>query len=595
MNNLSLGLIGNSTTSALIDQNASIVWWCFPYFDSNPICCRLLSPDSTGREVGFIDVVCDNLLSTRQTYERNTAILTTVFEGRDGFIFRVTDFAPRFQQHGRLYAPATLVRIIERIEGRPRIAIRIRPVFSYGAEEPEIRSGTNHISFTGSAHPMRVTTNAATSVILAEQLFYLNDTITLIMGPDQTVESAPREFGRSLLEQTRGYWNAWVRNLAIPFEWQEAVIRSAITLRLNSFDDTGAIIAAVTTSIPEAANSGRNWDYRFCWLRDSYFVVSALNSMGATGPMLRYLDYILNILADTRDAPIQPVYGIHREAILEEWEAANLFGYRMMGPVRVGNLAYLQIQNDVFGSAVLACTHAFFDTRLKQAADMGVFRDLERMGEMAIRNYDTPDAGIWELRGTKRIHTFSSLMCWAACDRLGIIAKKLGLEDRAAYWIENARMIHDEICSRAWNPELNSFVSTFDGDRLDASLLLMGELRFMKPDDPRFINTIAAVEKHLQRGDYLLRYDEEDDFGFPETAFIVCTFWWILALAYIGETEKARGLFENILSMRNHLGLLSEDLDPETGELWGNFPQTYSMVGIVMCAIRLSIPWHEAF
>ena len=595
MNNLSLGLIGNSRTNALIDQNASIVWWCYPYFASDPICSSLLSPEPKGREVGFIDVVCDNILMSRQTYERNTAILTTLFEGKDGFKFKVTDFAPRFQQHGRLYAPSTLVRIIERVEGRPRIAIRIRPTFNYASEEPEIRTGAHHISYIGSTQSMRVTTNAAASVILTEQLFYLSESITLIMGPDQTVESAPRELGRTLLEQTRAYWTSWVRNLAIPFEWQSAVIRAAITLRLNTFDDTGAIIAAVTTSIPEAANSGRNWDYRFCWLRDAYFVVSALNSMGATGPMLRYLDYILNILADTRDAPIQPVYGIHREAILEELEAPNLLGYRMMGPVRVGNQAYLQIQNDVFGAAVLACTHAFFDSRLEQAADMHIYRDLERMGELAIRNYDMPDAGIWELRGTRRVHTFSSVMCWAACDRLGTIAKKLGLEDRAAYWIEHARMIHDEICRRAWNSELNSFVSTFGGDRLDASLLLMGELRFMEPDDPRFINTIAAVEKHLRRGDYLLRYDEEDDFGYPETAFIICTFWWILALTYIGEKERARALFENILSKRNHLGLLSEDLDPETGELWGNFPQTYSMVGVVMCAIRLSKPWHDAF
>ena len=595
MNNLALGLIGNSRTNALIDQNASIVWWCYPYFDSDPICSRLLTPEVKDREAGFIDVICDNLKQSDQKYERNTAILSTHFEDHSGNRFEVIDFAPRFQMHGRLFAPSMLVRIIRRIAGRPRITIRIRPTVNYGTEPAEVRAGAHHITYMGSLQAMRMTTDAPVSTILAEQPFYLNDTVTLLMGPDQTVDGAPREVGRSFLERTQRYWYAWVRNLAIPFEWQEATIRAAITLRLNTFDDTGAIIAAVTTSIPEAPDSGRNWDYRYCWLRDAYFVVSALNALGATGTMQRYLDYILNVIADTRDAPIQPVYGIHRDAVLEEREASCLSGYRKMGPVRVGNLAYLQIQNDVFGAAVLASTHAFFDGRLERPADIHIYNDLERLGELAIRNYNMPDAGIWELRGTKRVHTFSSVMCWAACDRLGTIARQLGLDERARYWHDNAREMHAEICRQAWNPELNSFVSTFGGDRLDASLLLMGELRFLEPDDPRFSGTIAAVEKFLRRGNYLLRYDEQDDFGMPETAFVVCTFWWILALTYIGETDRARELFENILSKRNHLGLLSEDVDPLTGELWGNFPQTYSMVGIVQCAIRLSILWHDAF
>jgi GH15 family glucan-1,4-alpha-glucosidase len=595
MNTLALGLIGNSRTSALSDKNASIVWWCYPYFDSDPLCSKLMSPKTKEGETGFIDVLCDNVRQISQQYERNTAILSTRFEDAIGNSFEVLDFAPRFQMHGRLFAPAMLVRIIRRLEGRPRITLRIRPTVNYGEDLSVPLPGTNHISYTGTSQTMRVTTDAPVSTIIAEQAFYLNRTITLLMGPDQTVDGAPREVGRSFLEHTQHYWHAWVRNLAIPFEWQEATIRAAITLRMNTFDDTGAIIAAMTTSIPEAPDSGRNWDYRYCWLRDAYFVVSALNTLGATGTMLRYLDYILNIIADTRGSPLQPVYGIHRDAVLDEREIPTLSGYRKMGPVRVGNLAYLQIQNDVFGAAILASTHSFFDSRIEHPAGPHIYSDLERLGELAIRNYDVPDAGIWELRGSKRIHTFSSVMCWAACDRLAEIGKRLGLSERADYWRDNARQMHDEICRQAWNPALNSFVSTFGGDRLDASLLLMGELRFLEPGDPRFAGTIAAVEKHLRRGNYLLRYDEQDDFGMPETAFIVCTFWWILALTYIGETARARELFENILSKRNHLGLLSEDVDPATGELWGNFPQTYSMVGIVQCAMRLSTPWHDAF
>jgi GH15 family glucan-1,4-alpha-glucosidase len=263
--------------------------------------------------------------------------------------------------------------------------------------------------------------------------------------------------------------------------------------------------------------------------------------------------------------------------------------------VRVGNQAWRQVQNDVFGAAILASTHAFFDSRLERPAGRQMFADLERLGQQAIRVYQQVDAGIWELRGSQRIHTFSSLMCWAACDRLASIATRLNLKQRAVYWSKEAATIRKVIMEYAWNPKLGSFVSTFEGERLDASLLLMSELQFVEPDDPRFIGTLRAVEKHLQRGDFLLRYDEEDDFGRPDSAFIVCTFWWILALANTGEKARARKLFENILRCRNHLGLLSEDVSIDGSELWGNFPQTYSMVGLIQCATRLSIPWEKAY
>ena len=592
---LDLGLIGNSHTSALIDRKGAIVWWCYPHFDSDPICCSLLQNDAVTSEAGIIDVHFEGAALVEQRYERNSAILLSRFADAAGNAIEIIDFAPCFRMHGRLFVPSMLVRIIRRTAGRPRIALRVKPSMEYGAAPATIRHGAHHISYAGAAQAMRLTTDGSISAICDEQAFYLHDSVTMLMGPDETVNGAPHEIGRSFYEQTLAYWQNWVRNLAIPFEWQDVVIRSAITLKMNAFDDTGAIIAAVTTSIPEAPGSTRNWDYRFCWLRDAYFVVNALNSLGATTTMERYLDYILNIIADSRDAPLQPVYGIRREAVLDEWTAPALSGYRGMGPVRVGNLAYYQVQNDVFGAAILAATHAFFDMRLERPADGAMFADLERLGEQAVLNYLVPDAGIWELRGARRIHTFSSMMCWAACDRLANIAKRLKRNDRASYWNEQAITLHQTICAQAWNKELNSFASTFGGDQLDASLLLMCELQFLKADDPRFASTVHATEKHLRRGEFLLRYDEEDDFGRPETAFMVCTMWWIIALAQIGEKGRARELFEVVLAKRNHLGLLSEDVAPETGELWGNFPQTYSMVGLIQCAARLSISWDEAY
>lgn len=593
MKTLDLGLIGNSRTSALVDRKASIVWWCYPHFDSDPICCTLLQPKQG--DWGSIDVELDGAIGTEQQYERNSAVLRTTIRDAAGNGIEVIDFAPRFYHYGRTFAPAMLVRIVRRTAGRPRIALRVRPATDYGSGRAEIRCGAHHISYAGGAQTMRLTTDASVSAVTHERPFFLQESVTLLMGPDETVDGSPREVGRMFYEQTTDYWHRWVRNLAIPFEWQQLVIRAAITLKLNAFEDTGAIVAAVTTSIPEAPQSGRNWDYRYCWLRDAYFVVNALNSLGATGTMERYLEYILNIIADTRDAPLNPVYGIRREAELEENIATGLAGYRGMGPVRVGNLAYHQVQNDVFGEAILATTQAFFDTRLDRPAGYHMFMDLERLGERAISSYNVPDAGMWELRGVKRPHTFSGIMCWAACHRLCCIGAHLGLTERVEYWAEHARKIHHEVCEAAWNPKLGSFVSTFHGDRLDASLLLMAEFQFLAPDDPRFVSTVRMVEKHLRRGDFLLRYDEEDDFGRPETAFLVCTFWWILALAQLGEKDRARALFENVLAKCNHLGLLSEDVVTDTGELWGNFPQTYSMVGLIQCAARLSIAWDKAY
>jgi GH15 family glucan-1,4-alpha-glucosidase len=396
------------------------------------------------------------------------------------------------------------------------------------------------------------------------------------------------------MEETIDYWRDWVRDLAIPFEWQDATIRAAITLKLNAYNDTGAVIAAMTTSIPEAAGTARTWDYRFCWLRDAYFVVNTLNRLNATRTMERYIGYIINIASDASKR-LQPVYQISGRTDLEEREIAWLPGYRGIGPVRAGNQAYLQVQNDVYGSAILASTHIFFDRRLERPGSAALFHQLEVLGEHAARVFAEPDAGIWELRGSARAHTFSSVMCWVACDRLAKIADRLGLQERLRYWRSHADRIHQVIAARAWNGRRGTFVASFEGDSLDASLLLLAELGFVQPDDPRFAATVGAIERDLREGDFVFRYREADDFGVPGNAFIVCTFWYIDALAALGRREEARALFESMLACRNRHGLLAEHIDPRTRELWGNFPQTYSMVGLIVSATRLSIPWYRAF
>jgi GH15 family glucan-1,4-alpha-glucosidase len=289
------------------------------------------------------------------------------------------------------------------------------------------------------------------------------------------------------------------------------------------------------------------------------------------------------------------VYGINGRAVPDERTIDSLTGYRGMGPVRIGNQAHRQVQHDVYGSAILAATHVFFDRRLVQRGDEVLFRRLELLGERAANLFDQPDAGIWELRGAARVHTFSSMMCWAGCDRLARIAAHLGLTDRAAYWGSQAARIHQVVCERSWNPKRESFVGTMDGDTLDASLLRMDEVGFLAPDDPRFVSTVRAIDRELRQGDFVFRYVEEDDFGKPENAFLVCTFWHINALVAVGRRDEARALFENVLACRNQHGLLAEHIDPRTREQWGNFVQTYSMVGIIASAVRLSIRWDQAF
>jgi GH15 family glucan-1,4-alpha-glucosidase len=593
---LDLALIGNCAIGALIDASTEIVWACMPRFDADPVFCSLLRNGKESDEQGLYRIDLIDLDHSEQAYLENTAILVTRLYDRHGGAIEVTDFAPRFSQFGRMFCPMMLIRRVRRLAGSPRVRIVLRPNCDYGAHRPQHTVGSHHIRFVATDQVLRLTTDASLTAVEGALTFFLQDAVTLILGADETIADSVGKLGERFLSETSSYWRQFVRYLGIPFEWQEAVIRAAITLKLNTYEDTGAIIAAMTTSIPEAAGSERNWDYRFCWLRDGYFVVNALNRLGATGAMERYLAYIVNVAAaGTTDSILQPVYGIDGSAQLDERQEHALAGYRGMGPVRVGNLAYRQVQHDVYGSAILTATHVFFDRRLERRGVERLFRRLESLGEKAAVLWDQPDAGLWELRGRAHVHTFSAVMCWAACDRLALIAAALNLLDRTTYWADHAARIHRGICASAWNAQRGSFASSFGGASMDASLLLLHELGFLAADDPRFAATVTAIENDLKHGEYIFRYGEADDFGKPENAFVVCTFWYIYALVALGRTAEARTLFEHMLRCRNRHGLLAEHIDPRTGEAWGNFPQTYSMVGLINAAMLLSRRWDRAF
>lgn len=599
---LDLGVIGNCSIAALIDRRARIVWGCFPRFDRDPVFCSLIDnqAEDGGGELGkgFFGIELVGMTRCEQGYLDNTAILSSVLSDDQGNAIEILDFAPRFVRYERFFRPPQLVRRVRRVSGRPRIRVLVKPCLGIGEKPDEITRGSNHVRFVGADQTIRLTTNAPLSYVVEGTPFAVDQAYSFFIGSDEALRAEIETTSREFLDKTTDYWRDWVRSLSIPFEYQKEVIRAAITLKLCSFEETGAIVAALTTSIPEAPGTQRNWDYRYCWLRDAYFVVHALNRLGTTRTMEDYLGFITNIVdtfSESGAEHLPPLYPITRGGSLTEFEASNLSGYRGHKPVRFGNGAAVQIQNDGYGAVVLAATHSFFDRRRIQPGKETLFGQLERMGELAVAVFDKPDAGPWELREKEAVHSFSSVMCWAACDRLARIAGALGRADRKEYWKSEAKRLKNTIAEQIWNESKGHFVSTFGGEDLDATLLLLAELGFVKPDDARFVATVEAIGRDLKRGDLLLRYATQDDFGYMHTGFLICAFWYVDALNAIGRSDEAKELFGRILQRRNSFGLLSEDADLKTGELWGNFPQTYSHVGLINCAMRLSRDWEEAF
>ncbi len=591
---LHLGAIGNGSASALVDARGRIVWSCWPRFDGDPVFHALLGRPADGSPddgAGSFAIEIEGLARSEQHYEPNTAVLRTTLVDERGGVLEITDFAPRFMNRGRMFHPVQLVRRLRVKAGAPRVRIVLAPRFDWGRVVPRTTQGSHHVRFVGPDQVLRLTSSAPIAYVLGGQPFLLAGTTSFFLGPDESLSDGIEELAEAWERETIDYWREWSRRLAVPLQWQDAVIRAAITLKLCVHEDTGAIVAALTTSIPEAPGTQRNWDYRYCWLRDAFFVVRALNSLSEVGTMEGYLRWLANIVAGSQGGHVQPLYGIALEQALVESEVASLPGYRGHAPVRRGNQAYEHFQHDVYGNIVLGAAQAFHDRRLLRPAGAAEFALLEQVGEQAVLVHDKPDAGMWELRTRERVHTSSMLMCWAACDRLAKIAQRLGRADRAVYWSTHASAMRGKLLAGAWNDKRQAFVESLGGEYLDASVLLMAEVGFIDARDPRFVATVETLERELCDGPFMRRYEAPDDFGRPETAFNICSFWRLDALARIGRRDEARSIFEALLAARNPLGLLSEDTHPVTGEMWGNFPQTYSMVGLINGAVRLSEPW----
>lgn len=581
-----MGLIGNCQISALVERSGAVVWCCLPRFDSEPVFSTLLDAQDGGRFlVGPVEEG-----QGKQAYVENTNILETTFKTTSGS-FRVLDFAPRFAQHDRMFRPTQLFRIVEPIEGTPRVRVVCEPRIGWSKGVPARLNGSNHIRFEGFESQLRLTSDIPVSY-LGGQPFTLTERRHLALTWGAPIEEPLRSLSDRFLNETQRYWQRWVKECNIPPLYQDAVIRSGLVLKLHCFEDTGAIVAAMTTSIPEAPGSRRTWDYRYCWLRDAYYSLGAFRILGHFEELESFIHYLMNVAGGAPDLDLSPLYTIDGsrspdEVIMEGWP-----GFGGEGPVRVGNGAALHTQNDVFGEMVLALVPVFLDERFRAERSKPALKLIERLARKAISVVGKPDAGIWEYRTEWKPQTFSNLMCWAAADRMARVAAlhapALEQEFRNA-----AERIREEIVAKAWSPEMNSFVATLGGHDLDASLLQMAYLRFLPLEDERLHKTVDAIQQGLSNNGWLYRYRLDDGFGSPTVAFIICTFWLAEALADIGRKAEAKKIMDRAQSTLSPLGLLSEDYEMSNLRMWGNFPQAYSHVGLIHAAFAASPRWPD--
>jgi GH15 family glucan-1,4-alpha-glucosidase len=581
-----LGLIGNCQFSALVERTGAVVWCCLPRFDSEPVFASLLDHEEGGR---FLVAPASPVPGT-QRYLENTNVLETRFEAKDG-AFRVLDLAPRFTLYDRIFRPTQLVRILEPLQGRPRVRVRCDPRLGWSKGLPAPVAGSNHIDYPGFANPLRLTSDIPVAYL--EGLpFALRERRHLVLTWGAPVEEPLQPLCERFLNETVRYWRRWVKHCSIPSAYQRQVIRSALALKLHCFEGTGAIVAAMTTSIPEARGSQRTWDYRYCWLRDAYYALGAFRRLGHFEEREHFAQYLLNVAAGTSDLKLAPLYRVDGTSDLEEVLLPDWPGFGGDGPVRVGNGAALQSQNDIFGEMVLALAPIFLDERFTEERSPEALQLLERLARRAVAVAGTPDAGIWEHRTAMKVRTFSSLMSWAAADRMARVAAlhspRVEEEFRAG-----AERIRDEIVVRAWSPELGSFTSMYDDSGLDASLLQMATLRLLPPDDARIQSTVSVIRKALSQDGWLFRYRLDDGFGAPKVAFIICTFWLVEALAAIGRNEEAKAVMDHAHAALSPLGLLSEDYEAANLRMWGNFPQAYSHVGLIHAAFAASPRWSD--
>jgi GH15 family glucan-1,4-alpha-glucosidase len=576
------GLIGDCQTAALVGRDGSIDWLCLPRFDSGACFAALLGTPENGR---WLLAPAGGVRSTRRRYRDETLVLETEFETDEGTV-QVVDFMPPGTKR------ADVVRMVFGLRGRVAMRTEVAFRFDYGWLVPWVQREGNGIVAIAGPDMLHLQSDVA---LRGENFHTVGEfevtpgqvrSFVLTWHPSHLLQPEPLD-PRHALSATETFWREWTGRCSYQGEWRDAVIRSLITLKALTYAETGGIVAAPTTSLPERIGGVRNWDYRYCWLRDATFTLYALLMNGYRDEAKDWREWLLRAIAG-KASQLSIMYGIAGERRLPEIELDWLPGYEGSSPVRIGNAAHEQFQLDVFGE-VADTLHLARRVGLS-TSETGWWLQVSLLESLASR-WREPDEGIWEMRGPSRHFTHSKVMAWVAFDRSVRDAETFGLEGPVEQWRALAREIHAEVCEKAYDPELGAFVQYYGGKELDASLLMMAELGFLPPTDPRLAGTVAAVERHLAEDGFVRRYSAGGDVdGLPhgEGTFIPCTLWLADNYALMGRFAEARRIFERVLGIRNDLGLLAEEYDPRAGRLLGNFPQAFSHLGLVNTAVNLS-------
>ncbi len=588
-----LGMIGNGRTCALVDALGKIVFCCLPDFDSGTVFASILDEERGGSF--HVEMAGGRVIG--QSYQRHTNLLVTTFEGESGS-FEITDFMPRYTSIAHTgtvnEAGPDIVRKISLLRGTPSIRVHFNPQMEYAIGKTKVIRNGGRIKVTtrfpengGRGYEsMYLWSDLDHHAVMTGGEISLQGDHFLFLSYHDKVQVPDLDLVDLMLQRTRSYWMLWAASTHLPNEFREEVLRSALVLKMLQFAPTGAILAAATTSLPETIGEQRNWDYRFCWLRDASMTVAVLHRIGHPAMATGFIDWMLRTVP-TKDDSLQIMYGLRGGKILTEQTLPHLSGYHGSKPVRVGNAAYTQEQHDIYG-VVMDVLHQDLNLRQRTPETLDrVWTSVRSIVRTVEKKWREPDRGIWEIRGEKRHFVLSKVLCWVAIDRAVKIARLLGKHDWAVARDGILQEIHEDISTRGWNAEIGSFTQSYGEPHLDASNLLIAEYGFLDPKDPRFISTVERTQEELSHDGLMFRYRNEDDFGQPKSAFTVCSFWLVKALHSIGRRDEARELLSSLIQAANCHGLYGEDLDFQTRRHLGNFPQAYSHLALINCALEL--------
>ena len=586
MSNLDYGIIGNCISAALINKKGSIDWCCLPRFDSPSVFAKILDP----KKGGAFEIITESNFDITQSYIEDSCILKTKFKNSKEE-FEVIDFMPRFQdEKGYYHAPPEIIRLIKPIKGTPKVKFLYEPKLEYAQGTTSYENKKDHVvSYVD--YPVHdslfLYSNGSYSDLINKKFQSLNKIRFFCISYNEKLIIPKLSDSLLDFERTKVYWFNWCSKTPIFEKYNNEILRSAMTLKLMTYDKTGAILAAITTSLPETIGEVRNWDYRFCWIRDASMVIRVISKLGHKRIVKNFIDFIVELIPD-KAQKLQIMYGINGEQRLTEEFLDHLSGYKNSKPVRIGNAAYSQKQNDIYGILMDAIHAEIKEVKSDFKRTEEIWSIVKGIVWVVKNNWMKPDKGIWEFRSEDLHFTFSKVLCWVAIDRAIKVAKIVGKEDAVKKWNPIKIAIKKDIETNAWNEKVRAYTQSYGSDYLDASVLLIEQYGFVDANEDRFISTVNVIEKELAYDGLLYRYKNKDDFGLPTSSFTVCTFWFIKSLIKIGQFEKAKRYFENLLNYSNHLGLFSEDIDFKTKRLLGNFPQAYSHLALIDTALAFN-------